>query len=591
MKCGFKMSEQNTMLKINSILNGKYIVEKYLGGGAFGEVYRVKHKYLKNRRAIKIFKNSPDIKGNPSSIEKLLEEAILLTKFDHKNIVKVHDAGIFTTDDGDGHVFFEMDFYSKDLDEYWKSFGARFMPVDIVVTLIKQICYGLDVLHSENPPMIHRDIKPQNIMVDFDNDGCPIAKLTDFGLVKAVNPSSLYASAKGTLAFKAPEFLEKKDDTSTDIFAVGVTFYMLLTDNFPYPIDSEFDVMTGSWLKNKPKPISEYNPLVRDEKLEEIVFTAISTDPEKRYRDAKELLDAITEWENSKDSSAPKSEDIKKESKASEPERVSVTAKESDQPNDSGSIGSVSLKTDRSNESGSIGSVSLKTDHSNESGSIGSVSLKNNQSNKSVRAESVFENQNQSDVSENDDSPFKADLGSLSNPFVSENLEEIFGGGEISEAPSQKQPEIIEEKPEVNPDELIRDALWAVSNSLDYERGVDYLNQAFNQDPELKSVYGSKLELWKCFILMQNPDTIDEGIFNLKKLADENTLIKNDYAFAFDLLSKKDAKLLEKEALFSNAYNKPKEASTFLELAMLLDVTIKNRYKNKLKILKNGTTI
>lgn len=618
------MSNDDTILKIGSILNGKYIVEKYLGGGAFGEVYRVKHQYLKNRRAIKVFKNAPDIKGNPSSIQQLLEEAILLTKFDHENIVKVHDAGILKADNGEEHVFFEMDFYSKDLDEYWKSYGARFVPIDVVIRIIKQICMGLNVLHSEKPPMIHRDIKPQNIMVDFDNDGQPIAKLTDFGLVKTVNPSTLYASAKGTLAFKAPEFLEKKDDTSTDIFAVGVTFYMLLTDKLPYPIDSEFDVMTGAWLKTTPKPLNEYNPLAYDKGLEKIVFTAISTDPEKRYRDAKELLDAITAWENSDELDVPEGiseidssvkvtpsgdsqskpvedtgpkETEKPEVSAHDDSLRSTHIGESKKAEDStpdeslrsthigGSKKVEDSVTDESLRSTRIGG-SDKPDDSLRSTPIGgSKNAEDSAPDESLRSTYIGDSKKpkSSDDEEPkqsavDSNPHIGGSDSLSDVFESDLLENLFDAGD----------EMEEVSPERNPEDLIRDALWAVSNSMDYQRGIDYLKQAFSQVPELKSEYGSKLDLWQAFVLMQNPNTVDEGINNLKNLANRNTMINNEYSFAFDLLSRKDAKQLEKEAVFCSAYKKFKEASALIELAMLMDVTIRNRYKNKLKKWKNG---
>ena len=236
--------EKETILKVGETLNRRYKIEKYLGGGAFGEVYRVYNNYLKQRRAIKVFKVSLDLKGNDSTLEEFLEEAVILTKFDHRNIVKVHDADTFIAKDGQEYVFFVMDFVSGgDLSDHWKSYGAKFIPIDEVIDIIKQICEGLNILHSENPPMIHRDIKPQNIMIGNKKKKI-VAKLTDFGLVKAVNPSTLYASAKGTLAFKAPEFLDGKDDTSTDMFAVGVTFYMLLTDHLPYPIDNELELLT-----------------------------------------------------------------------------------------------------------------------------------------------------------------------------------------------------------------------------------------------------------------------------------------------------------------------------------------------------------
>lgn len=523
--------EKDTILKIGSILNRKYKVEKYLGGGAFGEVYRVKNTFLNKRFAIKVFRVSLDLQGNESSVQELLEEAQILAKFDHRNIVKVHDADSFVTNDGEEHVFFVMDFVpGGDLDDYWKSYGARFVPLDITIDIIKQICLGLNVLHSERPPMIHRDIKPQNIMIGYDNHGV-VAKLTDFGLVKTVNPSTLYASAKGTLAFKAPEFLEEKDDTSTDIFAVGVTFYMLLTDKLPYPIDSEFDVMTGNWLKNEPKPLSYYNPLVHDEELENIVFTAISTDPENRYRDAQELLDAITSWENSKDEKPPEQK-VVKESTVQEPEEI--VNKESKQSN----------KPD--------GGIDNSKEYAEK---------------KVEKAKDLAK----------DPQAFA---------YASDAFENAFAHNSEVREENQENLEILNSP---NPPEMfVERAIKAVNNTQNYEKGVDYLEQAFAQKSEFKQQYGDKLELWKSFILIQNLETVDEGINKLKDLANEYPSIKDDYGFAFSILSTKDAKRLESEALKNIDNNDPKKASSFMELAMLLDVSIRNRYRYKLRNWKNG---
>jgi len=84
------------------------------------------------------------------------------------------------------------------LERYWCSYENNLMPVEEVIDVIKQACSGLAVAHSENPPVIHRDIKPQNILIGYDSGGMRV-KVSDFGLAKRVNPMTLLASAKGTL--------------------------------------------------------------------------------------------------------------------------------------------------------------------------------------------------------------------------------------------------------------------------------------------------------------------------------------------------------------------------------------------------------
>ena len=93
---------------------------------------------------------------------------------------------------------------------------------------MKQICRGLCVAHNANPPIIHRDIKPQNILVGYEADGLR-ARLSDFGLAKEVNPLTLLATAAGTLSFKPPESFRGKrhsDSPAADVFALGVTMYL-----------------------------------------------------------------------------------------------------------------------------------------------------------------------------------------------------------------------------------------------------------------------------------------------------------------------------------------------------------------------------
>jgi serine/threonine protein kinase len=113
------------------------------------------------------------------------------------------------------------------LDRFWRSHGASVVPIETTVEIMRQVCRGLAVAHAGTPPIIHRDIKPQNILVGYEADGLR-ARVSDFGLAKKVNPLTLLATAAGTLAFKPPETFSnsKADSCAADVWALGVTTYL-----------------------------------------------------------------------------------------------------------------------------------------------------------------------------------------------------------------------------------------------------------------------------------------------------------------------------------------------------------------------------
>ena len=159
--------------------------------------------------------------------------------------------------------------------------------------------------HNANPPIIHRDIKPQNILVGYEADGLR-ARLSDFGLAKEVNPLTLLATAAGTLAFKPPEaFYGERhcDSPAADVFAVGVTLYLILTDELPFHIDSDLGWGQDIRKWKIPDKPSDWNVLVNP-KLDRIVMKCIEFNPAKRYQNASELLSALETWKPSVKDSA-----------------------------------------------------------------------------------------------------------------------------------------------------------------------------------------------------------------------------------------------------------------------------------------------
>ena len=280
------------LLKSGTQLRDTYEVERFLGEGAFAEVYRVKHRFL-GRQAMKLFK----VPGMQiSEIEEMMGEAIILSKIGHPNIVRVFDANVIEVE-GANHGYFTMENVAGgSLEHFWHSYGLEFVPIEKSVDIICQVCRGLCLAHEESPPMIHRDIKPQNILVGYDAAGLR-ARLSDFGLAKSVNPLTLFATGAGTLAFKPPEVfsMDRGDSPAADMWAVGVTLYWLLTDEMPYQVDPALGWNQKN-LQGTPKTPSSVNPDANSA-LDHIVEKALAWSPEDRYQTAHEMLDALEAWD------------------------------------------------------------------------------------------------------------------------------------------------------------------------------------------------------------------------------------------------------------------------------------------------------
>jgi serine/threonine protein kinase len=280
-----------SLLHEGQIVRGTYEVERFLGEGAFAEVYRVKHRFL-GRQAMKTFKMAGI---SLEETERMLGEAIMLSRIGHPNIVRVFDANITETSEGI-RGFFTMEYVAGgSLEQFWRSHGAQFVPVETAVDIIRQVCRGLAVAHGEKPPIIHRDIKPQNILVGYDATGVR-ARLSDFGLAKEVNPLTLLASARGTPAFKAPEVFHdtQSDSRAGDVWAVGSTLYLLLTDRLPY-VDAGSVELDPS-VFDRPLVLPSRLNVQVDRELDRIVSHALAVKPEERHPSAKELLDELTRW-------------------------------------------------------------------------------------------------------------------------------------------------------------------------------------------------------------------------------------------------------------------------------------------------------
>jgi serine/threonine-protein kinase len=281
-----------SLLQEGQVIRGTWEIERKLGEGAFAEVFRVRHHFL-GRQAMKVFKM---VGMTLDKTTQLLSEAAILSSLSHRNIIRVFDAN--TTETSMGICgFFTMELVQGgSLDDFWRRHGDRFVPVEDSVEILRQVCRGLALAHGQNPPIIHRDIKPQNILVGYDGDGLHV-RVSDFGLAKHVNPLTRLATAAGTPGFKGPEIFArvKQDSCQGDVFAVGTTLYLLLTDRFPYTRSREDALDNPERFRTPWLAPSQVNLKV-DPELDRITAKCLALDPKDRYPSSRELLADLEKW-------------------------------------------------------------------------------------------------------------------------------------------------------------------------------------------------------------------------------------------------------------------------------------------------------
>ena len=182
-----------------------------LGSGAFGEVYRVKHKFL-GYQALKLLKSETLEEEQKKSF---ITEATILSNFTHPNVVRVYDANYFRSKKKKIY-FISMEYVAGEplirlLERENK------LSIDLSISIIKDICSGISIAHNYEPPVIHRDIKPQNILLSYDAEK-PVAKVSDFGVAKVVDQKMRITDSAGTLTFMAPEGFLGVQNTKSDVF-------------------------------------------------------------------------------------------------------------------------------------------------------------------------------------------------------------------------------------------------------------------------------------------------------------------------------------------------------------------------------------
>lgn len=269
------------MIDINSKLSGRYIITQLVGSGGMANVYLARDLILDRDVAVKVLKF--DFQDNQDAIRRFQREAMAASQLLHHNIVEVYDV-----DEEEEQQYIVMEYVDgTDL----KTFIKEKSPVslELVVNIMSQILSAINVAHRHG--IIHRDIKPQNILITENNE----VKITDFGIAIALSDTSLTQTNTllGSVHYLSPEQAKGGNATiKSDIYSLGVVLYELITGDVPYNGESAVSIAL--------KHFQEDFPLVRDkldyvpQSLENVVLKSTSKLAEHRYESTQDMLSDLS---------------------------------------------------------------------------------------------------------------------------------------------------------------------------------------------------------------------------------------------------------------------------------------------------------
>ncbi|MDP3330693.1 MAG: serine/threonine-protein kinase [Methylococcaceae bacterium] len=255
------------------------IVEK-IGEGGMGEVYKGIDTMLEREVAIKMLR--PELSSREDIVERFRSEAIALGRLNHSHIATVYNFGRV-----DEQYYMAMEFVpGETLDSIIQQHGR--LPWRDAVQYAIQALEGLAHAHQSN--VIHRDIKPANIIVNGQNT----LKLLDFGIARILQTARLTRTKHsiGTPGYMSPEQHQSKEvDARSDIYAVGIVLYEMLTGQMPFQHDTEYGLVK-TVIEDKPKSLRSIDKSI-PAPLEKLVLKALQKKPEKRFADAQEFIVAL----------------------------------------------------------------------------------------------------------------------------------------------------------------------------------------------------------------------------------------------------------------------------------------------------------
>jgi serine/threonine protein kinase/beta-lactam-binding protein with PASTA domain len=263
---------------LGNILGGRYELEEKIGGGGMAIVYKAKCHLLKRYVAVKILR--PELVEDEEFVSRFKRESQAAASLSHPNIVNIYDVG-----EEKGIYYIVMEYVrGKTLKEYIREKGR--LEWDEAIRIALQICSALK--HAHKNGIVHRDIKPQNILLSDDGT----AKVADFGIARAVTSSTVTmagANVIGSVHYFSPEQARGGYvDTKSDLYSLGIVLYEMVTGTVPFEGDTAISVALKH-IQEKVKPPMELNPNT-PKSLQDVIEKSTEKDQTKRYQTAGEMI-------------------------------------------------------------------------------------------------------------------------------------------------------------------------------------------------------------------------------------------------------------------------------------------------------------
>jgi serine/threonine protein kinase len=286
--------QESTLWKIGTVVHGKYRIQARLGEGGMAIVYKAHHELLDEIHALKVIK--PELARDPEFMSRFYNEAIMARKLNHPNAVRVYDLDIAE----DGLPFIAMELVVGDTLNTWAQRVGP-LPVSLVLDVALHVCDALDAAHKLG--LVHRDIKPDNIVLIPQREGLPKAKILDFGICRLREET---AGAKGLtqtgMMIGTPEYMSPEQalgkrggaiDGRSDIYSLGIVMYRMLTGELPFKAETTVEMVLHH-LRTVPTPPHRLKPeLAIPEAVSAVVMKALEKDRAKRFETGAAMATAM----------------------------------------------------------------------------------------------------------------------------------------------------------------------------------------------------------------------------------------------------------------------------------------------------------